>query len=78
MALVDQWREELGLDWKEMPSTEVHRRADKEHSDLMWTVLERYGADEQGFRAVIEGARESLVIDRAYRLALSVAMEGME
>ena len=73
-----KWREELGLDWKDMPSIDVHRKADKKHSDMMWPIFERYAPDEEGYRSVIKGARESLEIDRAYRLALAVAMEGIE
>jgi hypothetical protein len=73
-----KWREELGLDWKDMPSINVHKEADKEHADMMWSVLARYGASEGGYQSVIEGARESLAIDRAYRLGLAVAMEGMK
>jgi hypothetical protein len=56
---------------------EVHKEADKEHADMMWGVFERYAASESGYRSVIEGARESLAIDRAYRLGLAVAMEEM-
>jgi len=73
-----KWREELGLEWKDMPSVDVHKEADKEHSDMVWAVMRRYAADETGYRSVIRGARESLAIDRAYRLALAVAMEGID
>lgn len=73
-----KWCGELGLDWKDMPSTDVHRGADREHSDMIWTVFERYVTNEESYRSVIRGARESLEIDRAYRLALAVAMERIE
>jgi Iron-containing redox enzyme len=73
-----KWREELGLNWKDMPSMDVHKEADKEHADMMWAVFERHAASESGYRSVLDGARESLAIDRAYRLGLAVAMEGIE
>jgi len=73
-----KWRAELGLDWKDMPSTDVHKQADREHSDMIWSLFERYVTDEKSYGSVIQGARESLEIDRAYRLALAVAMERIE
>ena len=69
-----KWRAELGLDWKDMPSTDVHKAADREHSDMMWNVFERYVIDDGSYRSVIRGARESLEIDRAFRGALADAM----
>jgi len=73
-----KWREELGLEWKDMPSTDVHKLADKEHTDMIWGVFERHVTDERAYGSVVAGAQESLEIDRAYRLALAVAMEGIE
>ena len=78
LRIARRWREDLGLDWGDMPSTAVHKEADKEHSDMMWEIFEKYGAEQPGYQAVIEGAQESLKIDRAFRLALAVAMEGIE
>jgi hypothetical protein len=56
----------------------VHKEADKEHSDMIWEIFEKYAVEEAAYRAVIEGAREFLQIDRAFRLALTVAMEAIE
>lgn len=78
LRIAQRWREDLALDWRDMPSTAVHKEADKEHSDMIWEIFEKYAAEEPGYRAVIEGARESLQIDRAFRLALAVAMETIE
>lgn len=78
LRIGQKWREELGLDWKDMPSMEVHKEADKAHADMMWGVLERHAASESGYRSALAGAGESLAIDRAYRLGLAVAMEGLE
>ena len=49
----------------------VHKEADKEHSDMIWGIFEKYAVEEPGYLAVIDGARESLQIDRAFRLALA-------
>lgn len=73
-----KWRSELKLDWKDMPSVDVHKGADREHSDMIWTVFERYVKDDGSYQSVVQGARDSLEIDRAYRLALAVAMERIE
>lgn len=78
MSLSHELRAELGLDWKDIPSTDVHKGADREHSDMIWSVFERHVTDEKSCGLVIQGARESLEIDRAYRLALAVAMERIE
>jgi hypothetical protein len=70
-----KWLAELGLDWKDMPSVDVHKAADREHSDMMWSVFERYVVDDGNYDSVINGARESLQIDRAFRGALADEME---
>jgi hypothetical protein len=70
-----KWRAELGLDWKDMPSVDVHKAADREHSDMIWDLFVRHVVDENSYRSVIRGARESLEIDRAFRGALADAME---
>ncbi len=78
MSRSQELRAELGLHRKDMPSTDGHKGADREHSDMIWSVFERYVTDEKGYGSVIQGAGESLEIDRAYRLALAVATERIE
>lgn len=56
----------------------VHKEADKEHYDMIWGIFEKNAVEEPGYLAVIEGARESLQIDRGFRRALAVAMEAIE
>jgi hypothetical protein len=48
----------------------VHKEGDKEHSDMIWGIFEKYAVEEPGYLAVIDGARESLQIDRAFRPAM--------
>ena len=52
----------------------VHKEGDKEHSDMIWGIFEKYAVEEPEYLAVIDRARESLQIDRAFR----PAMEAME
>jgi hypothetical protein len=66
---------DLGIDLKRMVSLSVHAVADQDHSEMMDEVYRRYGTTEEGRRAVLEGARESLAIDRAYRGGLAYLME---
>ena len=56
------------------PNTRVHMVADIDHSNLFEPIFHRYVADEGTARAVVAAAKESLVIDRAYREALAAAM----
>lgn len=78
LRIAQRWRDDLGLELRDMPATAVHKEADKEHSDMIWEIFEKYAGEEPAYRAVIEGAQESLKIDRAFRLALAVAMDSIE
>lgn len=54
--------------------TQVHMTADIDHSDMFEPIYEKYIVDEQTGRAVLQAARDSLDLDRAYRGALASAM----
>lgn len=54
---------------------DVHNVADEDHSDMMEVVLDRYAVSEETRRQALEGARQSLCFDRAYRGALAVHLE---
>jgi pyrroloquinoline quinone (PQQ) biosynthesis protein C len=60
-----------------IPGHDVHNVADEEHSDMMEVVLDRYAVTEEARRRALEGARESLCFDRAYRGALAVYLEAI-
>ncbi len=55
-------------------NTQVHMTADIDHSDMFEPIYEKYIVDEQTGRAVLQAARDSLVLDRAYRGVLAFAM----
>jgi hypothetical protein len=61
-----------------VPGHDVHNVADEEHSDMMQAVLERHGTTAEAARDALEGARLSLVYDRAYRGALAVRLEAIQ
>jgi pyrroloquinoline quinone (PQQ) biosynthesis protein C len=70
-----RWREklirELGIQADALISSNVHVVADTEHSDIIWDAIAGHVVDELAYNQVLEGARESLTIDRAYRGALA-------
>ncbi len=55
-------------------NTQVQMTADIDHSDMFKPIYEKYIVDEQTGRAVLQAARDSLDLDRAYRCALASAM----
>jgi hypothetical protein len=72
---------DLNLKLEELPlGTRVHLEADIEHSNLIWSVFERYVADEIAYREVLDGARESLECQALYDQAVTeaVAMANQE
>lgn len=73
-----KWVEDLGISWEKTPSMKVHSTADVEHADMMWEVFEKYAQTKEAQKAVVNGARECMEIDRAYRGALAYAMEEMD
>ncbi|MCZ6626110.1 MAG: iron-containing redox enzyme family protein [Deltaproteobacteria bacterium] len=70
-----KFEKELGIELKKMVSLDVHAVADTEHSDMMAEVYLRYATTPEAQNAVLQGARESMAIDRAYRGALATMME---
>jgi hypothetical protein len=54
---------------------DVHNVADEDHSDMMEVVLDRYALSEETRRQALDGARESLCFDRAYRGALATYLK---
>ena len=55
-------------------NTRVHMTADIDHSDMFEPIYEKYIVDENVAQAVIQAAKDSLVVDRAFRGALASAM----
>jgi hypothetical protein len=68
---------ELGITLKRMVSLDVHVVADTEHSENISEMFERYVKTTEDRDLVLQGARDSMAIDRAYRGALGYYMEQM-
>jgi hypothetical protein len=70
-----KFENELGINLKKMISIDVHVIADTEHSENISEMFERYVKTPADRDLVLEGARDSMAIDRAYRGALGYYME---
>lgn len=70
-----KFENELGINLKKMISLDVHVVADTEHSENISEMFERYVKTKQDRDLVLQGARDSMAIDRAYRGALGYYME---
>ena len=70
-----KFENELGINLKRMISLDVHVAADMEHSENISEMFEKYAKTPADCERVLEGARESMAIDRAYRGALGFYME---
>ena len=70
-----KFERELGINLKKMISLDVHVVADTDHSDNISEVFHRYVKTSQDCELVLQGARDSMAIDRAYRGALGFYMQ---
>lgn len=70
-----KFENDLGINLKRMISLEVHVAADMDHSDNISEMFDKYAKTPADCDRVLEGARESMAIDRAYRGALGFYME---
>jgi hypothetical protein len=70
-----KFENELGINLKRMISLDVHAVADTEHSDNISEMFERYVKSPEDCALVLQGARDCMAIDRAYRGALGYYME---
>ncbi|MGH7773657.1 MAG: hypothetical protein ACREQA_15640 [Candidatus Binatia bacterium] len=82
-GLIERWARkqmvELGKTKAELDiQTQVHAVADVDHSDIFEPIFERYVVNEASAWAVLEAARDGLVIDRAFRGAIAGAMLEVE
>jgi len=78
----ERWRrkliDELGIPQDRLPDSNVHVIADVAHADLVWDAIVRHTVNEQAYAAALEGARESLLIDRAVSGAWGHYMQMIE
>lgn len=72
-----KFENELGINLKRMISLDVHVVADTNHSDNISEMFERYVKTPSERDLVLQGARDCMAIDRAYRGALGYYMAQM-
>lgn len=71
----DKMVDELGIDPKELISSNVHVVADVAHSDSIWEAIAAHVVDEESYNSALRGGQACAVIDRAYRAALADGIE---
>ncbi len=73
----EKWEADLGIPLKQQVNNAEHVEADVEHANLLLEVSRRHAKTEEGQRAILRGARESLIIDRVYRNHLADLLAGL-
>lgn len=66
---------DLGIPMKKQINNAEHVTMDVEHAHLLMQVARRHAITESARRAILRGARESLMIDRVYRGHLADLLE---
>jgi Iron-containing redox enzyme len=69
-----KFENELGINLKRMISLDVHVTADMDHSENISEVFARYVSTPSDCELVLQGARDCMAVDRAYRGALGFYM----
>jgi Iron-containing redox enzyme len=69
-----KFENELGINLKRMISLDVHVTADMDHSENISEVFARYVRTPSDCELVLQGARDCMAVDRAYRGALGFYM----
>lgn len=72
-----KWANELGIPLERQTNATVHMEADVEHANMLEQVAQRHATTEAACEAILRAARETYVIDRAFRGALAEAMEDL-
>ncbi len=66
---------ELGKLLAEVPGHDVHNIADDDHTEMMEKALDRYAITQEAQRQVLDGARDSLDFERAFKGSAAVVLE---
>jgi hypothetical protein len=70
--------DEIGLPADKLINVSRHSVADEAHATLLDKVLARHAAAPADHVAILRGARESLLVDRAFRGALAAGMAALD
>jgi len=72
--MAHKFRDEAGISFKEQPSNVEHMAADVRHANLLFDVIERHATSEAQRQLILEGARESWILDRVWKGQLAEAI----
>ena len=75
--IAEKFECELGIPMKKQINNAEHVVMDVEHAHLLMRVARRHATTEAAQKAIIKGARESLMIDRVYRGHLADMLEAL-
>jgi hypothetical protein len=70
--------DELGIPQERLQDSNVHVMADADHADLIWGAIARHIASERAYETALEGAKESLLVDRAVKAGWWYYMQSIE
>jgi len=73
----EKFERELGVPMKEQINNAEHVVMDVEHAHLLMQVARKYAKSEADQKAIVRGAKESLLIDRVYRGHLADMLEAL-
>jgi pyrroloquinoline quinone (PQQ) biosynthesis protein C len=74
----EKWKKELGLSDKDMEVQTANENADGDHSDMMADIFDRHATTPELEAQVLQGARESLEINRTFIAGLTEAAKRLE
>jgi hypothetical protein len=69
---------DLGLPLERLKNSTVHMAADMEHARMLERVAEQYATTDEARNAMLRAARDTYIVDRAFRGALAEALEDIE
>ncbi len=75
--IAEIFQRDLGIPMKQQINNAEHVVMDVEHAHLLMQVARKYATTESTRRAILSGARESLLIDRVYRGHLADMLEAL-
>jgi len=74
----EKWKKELGLTERDMEVQTANENADGDHSDMMAAVFDKYATTPELQELVLQGARESLEINRTFTAGMREAALRLE
>jgi hypothetical protein len=70
--------DELGIPQERLPDSNVHVMADVDHADLIWGAIAHHIVSEGAYETALEGAKESLLVDRAVKAGWWYYMQSID